>query len=86
MKTKPKEMSVFAIIAASIWIIAGITAKAVFPAAFGSALDISVPEIISSGVILVVLWTPIYRSVWLDKKIGLDRNTGDLPQKEGAGG
>lgn len=69
---KGKEISKHAIVFASLWIIFHSILKAVFPF-FDREYGLSMTEIIGSAVSLVVIWTPIYRSVWLDKQLGIDK-------------
>ena len=45
-------------------------AKAMFPAVTGSELGLGVPEIIATGVFFVIIFTLVYRSIWLDKQLG----------------
>lgn len=73
-----KTQSKRAIVFASIWIIINVIAKAVCPF-FGREYGLSITEIISVGATLVILWTPVYRSIWLDKKFGI--KTDDAPDK-----
>lgn len=76
-KTQSKQ----AIIFASIWIIINVIAKAVCPF-FGREYGLSITEIISVGATLVILWTPVYRSIWLDKKFGIKTDDDPAERKE----
>ena len=76
-KTQSKQ----AIIFASIWIMINAIAKAVFPI-FGREYGLSIAEIISTGATLVILWTPVYRSIWLDKKLGIKSDDASTERKE----
>ncbi len=65
---KGKKVSKWAIVFASLWIIGNAIMRAVFPL-FGAEYGLTMQEIISSGVTIVIVWTPVYRSIWLDKRI-----------------
>lgn len=73
---KGKKISKFAIVFASVWIIVNSALRAVFPL-FGAEYGLGMSEIITSGVTLVAVWTPVYRSIWLDKMAG-----GKVSEKE----
>jgi hypothetical protein len=72
MNVRAKEVSKWAIIFASVWVIVLILAKAAFPVLFDKTLDLSLQDILLSGVFFVVIWTPVYRSLWLDKKLTMN--------------
>lgn len=76
-KTQSKQAIVFA----SMWIIVHVIAKAVFPL-WGKEYGLSVGEIVASGVTLVIIWTPVYRSIWLDKKFGIKSDDASAERKE----
>lgn len=67
---KAKSVSLWVILLAGIWVAALSVARAAFPAMTGAELGLGVPEIIATGVFFVVIFTPVYRSIWLDKKLG----------------
>ncbi len=69
---KGKSVSKWAIVLASVWIIVNSAARAVSPF-FGAEYGLTMAEIISSASALVIVWTPVYRSIWLDKKLGLTK-------------
>ncbi|MDE5899012.1 MAG: hypothetical protein K2H09_07110 [Treponemataceae bacterium] len=69
---KAKKISLAAIVFACVWVGALLLAKAVVPVVLdGRAIGLSVPEIIASGAFFVVACTPVYRSIWLDKQLGI---------------
>ena len=69
---KAKDLSLFAIAFALVWVAALTLAKAIAPVlADGRALGLTMPEIVTSGVFFVVACSPVYRSIWLDKKLGI---------------
>ena len=67
---KPKSVSLWVIILSGVWVAVLALAKAMFPAVTGSELGLGVPEIIATGVFFVIIFTPVYRSIWLDKQLG----------------
>ena len=67
---KAKSVSLWVIILSGVWVAVLALAKGIFPAVTGSELGLGVPEIIATGVFFVIIFTPVYRSIWLDKKLG----------------
>ena len=67
---RAKSVSLWVIILSGVWVAVLALAKGMFPAVTGSELGLGVPEIIATGVFFVVIFTPVYRSIWLDKKLG----------------
>lgn len=67
---KAKSVSLWIIILSGVWVASLTLAKAMFPAVTGSELGLGVPEIIATGVFFVIIFTPVYRSIWLDKQLG----------------
>ena len=67
---KAKSVSLWVIILSGVWVAVLALAKAMFPAVTGSELGLGVPEIIATGVFFVIIFTPVYRSIWLDKQLG----------------
>lgn len=67
---KAKSVSLWVIILAGVWVAVLALTRAMFPAMTGAELGLGVPEIIATGVFFVVIFTPVYRSIWLDKKLG----------------
>lgn len=68
---KAKDVSLLAIIFAAVWVVLLTLGRAVFPAFTEQEFGLSIPEIIATGVFFVVIFSPIYRSIWLDKKLQL---------------
>lgn len=68
---KAKDVSLLAIIFAAVWVVLLTLGRAVFPVFTEQELGLSIPEIIATGVFFVVIFSPIYRSIWLDKKLQL---------------
>lgn len=67
---KAKSVSLWVIILSGVWVAILALAKAMFPAITGTELGLGVPEIIATGVFFVIIFTPVYRSIWLDKQLG----------------
>lgn len=67
---KAKSVSLWVIILSGVWVAVLALAKAMFPAITGSELGLGIPEIIATGVFFVIIFTPVYRSIWLDKQLG----------------
>ncbi len=69
---KAKNISLWAIVIAMVWVGLLFLAKAFVPVFFtGKTLGLSMTEIIASGAFFVVACSPVYRSIWLDKKFGI---------------
>ena len=67
MDTSPKTLSKWTIIGASVFILAMVLAKAVWGLFSEAPFGLSVWEILAVGGALVVLWTPVYASIYMDK-------------------
>lgn len=65
---KAKLISFFAIIFALVWVASLTLIKAFLPLTTGKDLGLDFFEIIVSGIFFVVIFIPIYLSIWLDKK------------------
>lgn len=69
---KAKDVSLFAIVLAIVWVAVLFLVKGFVPVIWsGKAFGLEAKEIIISGVFFVVACSPVYRSIWLDKKLGL---------------
>lgn len=82
---RAKSVSLWVIILSGVWVAVLALAKAMFPAVTGSELGLGVPEIIATGVFFVVIFTPVYRSIWLDKKLGAqveEAKIGSVPMEK----
>jgi len=86
---KAKNISLWAIVAAIAWVAVLVLAKAFAPVVTdGRQLGLSVMEIITSGAFFVVACSPVYRSIWLDKKLGIktaETNAAGTENTESAG-
>ena len=67
---RAKSVSLWVIILSGVWVAVLALAKAMFPVVTGAELGLGVPEIIATGVFFVIIFTPVYRSIWLDKQLG----------------
>jgi hypothetical protein len=84
VKINAKEASKWTIIFASVWVAVLLLGKAVLPAVFGKDLGLSLVDILSSGGFFVIIWSPVYRSLWLDKQFGVKYSAG-IGFKDGEG-
>ena len=63
LKSSAKEISKWSMVIAGVWISVLSIIKGVFPGTF----DLTVDEIIKTGVTLAALFSPVYLSIILDK-------------------
>ena len=69
---KAKDISLKAIVLAIVWVAVLFLVKGFVPVIFpGKVFGLGAKEIIVSGVFFVVACSPVYRSIWLDKKLGI---------------
>ncbi len=69
---KAKKISLGAIILACVWIGVLSLLKGFTPIIWaGKIFGLSITEILTTGAAFVIVCTPIYRSIWLDKKLGI---------------
>lgn len=69
---KAKKVSLWVIIFAVVWVLGLSLVKAFLPLWGHGEFGLSMTEIVASGVFFVIAFTPVYRSIWLDKKLGLE--------------
>lgn len=75
---KAKDVSLWAIVVAIVWVILLFLTKGLIPVFFaGKTFGLDAKEIIASGAFFVVACSPVYRSIWLDKKLGLKVEGGE---------
>lgn len=81
---KAKDVSLWAIVLAIVWVAVLFLVKGFVPVILnGRAFGLDAKEIIISGVFFVVACSPVYRSIWLDKKLGISSgNTDKAENKE----
>lgn len=82
---KAKDVSLKAIVLAIVWVVVLFLVKGFVPVIWtGKAFGLEAKEIIISGVFFVVACSPVYRSIWLDKKLGINNsseNKGEVSEK-----
>ena len=72
---KAKTVSLWAIVLAIVWVAVLFLVKGLVPVFFdGKSFGLEVKDIIISGVFFVVACSPVYRSIWLDKKLGISQS------------
>ncbi len=73
---KAKDVSLWAIVLAIVWVALLFLVRGFVPVIWaGKVFGLNANEIIISGVFFVVACSPVYRSIWLDKKLGISGNT-----------
>ncbi len=82
---KAKDVSLKAIVLAIVWVVVLLLVKGFVPVICpGKSFGLNAKEIIISGVFFVVACSPVYRSIWLDKKLGINNsseNKGEVSEK-----
>ncbi len=79
---KAKDVSLFAIVLAIVWVALLFLIKGFVPVIWsGKAFGLESKDILVSGVFFVVACSPVYRSIWLDKKLGLKVKEDEEDQK-----
>lgn len=69
---KAKDVSLKAIVLAIVWVAVLFLAKGLVPVIWtGKTFGLDAKEILVSGVFFVIACSPVYRSIWLDKKLGV---------------
>lgn len=69
---KAKDVSLKAIVLAIVWVAVLFLIKGFVPVIWnGKVFGLDAKEILVSGVFFVVACSPVYRSIWLDKKLGI---------------
>ena len=69
---KAKEISLKSIVLAIVWVCVMSLCKAFVPVFFdGKQVGITMLEIFGAGAFFVIACSPVYRSIWLDKKLGI---------------
>ena len=79
---KAKDVSLWAIVLAIVWVAVLFLVKGFVPVIWnGRAFGLDAKEIIISGVFFVVACSPVYRSIWLDKKLGISTGNKNVPEE-----
>lgn len=82
---KAKDVSLKAIVLAIVWVAVLFLVKGFVPVIWnGKAFGLEAKEIIISGVFFVVACSPVYRSIWLDKKLGLLAENRETKESSGS--
>lgn len=69
---KAKDVSLKSIVLAIVWVCVMSLCKAFVPVFFdGKQVGITMMEIFGAGAFFVIACSPVYRSIWLDKKLGI---------------
>lgn len=83
---KAKTVSLLAIVLAIVWVAVLFLLKGFVPIVFsGKSFGLDAKEIIVSGVFFVVACSPVYRSIWLDKKLGISQTDVQAMVESGGG-
>ena len=82
---KAKDVSLWAIVLAIVWVAPLFLVRGFVPVIWvGKVFGLDAKEIIVSGVFFVVACSPVYRSIWLDKKLGIGGNASGCGAESGA--
>jgi hypothetical protein len=86
MKERPKAkaLSLRAIVAGGAWVAAHSLLMALWPLWSERAYGLSMRDVLLSGMFLILSWSPVYGSVWIDKFLGRMPGVPD-GAKEGGG-
>lgn len=78
---KAKDVSLKAIVLAIVWVMVLFLVKGFVPVIWaGKSFGLDAREIIISGVFFVVACSPLYRSIWLDKKLGISADKTEVDE------
>lgn len=78
---KAKDVSLKAIVLAIVWVMVLFLVKGFVPVVWvGKSFGLDAREIIISGVFFVVACSPLYRSIWLDKKLGISADKTEVEE------
>ena len=78
---KAKDVSLKAIVLAIVWVMVLFLVKGFVPVIWaGKSFGLDAREIIISGVFFVVACSPLYRSIWLDKKLGISADKTEVKE------
>jgi hypothetical protein len=73
-RTRAKALSLWAIVAGGVWVAAHSLLMALWPLWSERPYGLSMRDIIFSGAFLIISWSPVYGSVWIDKFLGRKLN------------
>lgn len=78
---KAKDVSLKAIVLAIVWVMVLFLVKGFVPVIWaGKSFGLDAREIIISGVFFVIACSPLYRSIWLDKKLGISADKTEVEE------
>jgi hypothetical protein len=89
---KAKGVSLWAIVAGGFWVAFHSVLMALWPLWSERSYGLSMRDVLFSGVFLILSWSPVYGSIWIDKFLGrkldiMGKDTrGPLVPDLGAGG
>ena len=72
-----KKVSSWAIILAVVLLVVLMLLRGFFPMFAGTEFGLATWEIIALATAIVVAFTPVYRSIWLDKQLGVNSSNID---------
>ena len=67
---KAKGVSLLAIVAGGLWVALHSVLMALWPLWNERPYGLSMKDILVSGVFLILSWSPVYGSIWIDKFLG----------------
>lgn|GEM_PF-1486347 len=80
---KAKDVSLKSIVLAIVWVCVMSLCKAFVPVFFdGKQVGITMLEIFGTGAFFVIACSPVYRSIWLDKKLGIYEKQSERDMEE----
>lgn len=80
---KAKDVSLKSIVLAIVWVCVMSLCKAFVPVFFdGKQVGITMMEIFGAGAFFVIACSPVYRSIWLDKKLGIYEKQSERDMEE----
>jgi hypothetical protein len=77
---KAKGISLWAIVAGGLWVALHTVLAALWPLWSERPYGLSMKDILLSGMFLILSWSPVYGSIWIDKF--LERKLGGAVNKE----
>jgi hypothetical protein len=65
-----KALSMWAIVAGGVWVAAHSVIMALWPRWNERPYGLTMQDILWSGAFLIIAWSPVYGSIWIDKFLG----------------
>jgi hypothetical protein len=66
-KPEAKSLSLWAIVSGGVWVAAHSVLMALWPHWNERPYGLNMKDIIWSGTFLIISWSPVYGSIWIDK-------------------